>query len=331
MNLKFVSRGELNDREWDSQTTKWERPTIDRETLKRLNQRSTLEGMVRLIVHAACLVATAWLTVFAAGYHLLLAVAPYLLFTFLIGFLAGIEHEMRHKIVFTRRLDMFSDAVFFLIHVLIKVGTRNQRVSHRIHHRYTMVRGVDPEPAFPEAITRRWVRKELSGYLLTVLTLGIPSFFMAMWALFQRMRGRLNPMIQAQCSERDLKFIQRESFVILIINIAALVDFIWLQRWELILFLILGRQVGNAIAAFCHRTEHIGMMYNANDQRLSTRGVIKVSLIVKFFYGGLDEHVEHHLFPAVPSRNLTRLREAIDHPLIAFGVGVVLVKPGQKL
>jgi fatty acid desaturase len=36
---------------------------------------------------------------------------------------------------------------------------------------------------------------------------------------------------------------------------------------------------------------------------------------VKFFYGGLDEHVEHHLFPAVPSRNLARLREAIDWPI----------------
>jgi fatty acid desaturase len=36
---------------------------------------------------------------------------------------------------------------------------------------------------------------------------------------------------------------------------------------------------------------------------------------VKFLYGGLDEHVEHHLFPAVPSRNLTRLREALDYPI----------------
>ena len=53
------------------------------------------------------------------------------------------------------------------------------------------------------------------------------------------------------------------------------------------------------------------MMYNSTDQRLCTRGV-KVSPITKFFYGGLDEHVEHHLFPGVPSRNLTKLRQALD-------------------
>ena len=36
---------------------------------------------------------------------------------------------------------------------------------------------------------------------------------------------------------------------------------------------------------------------------------------MKFFFGGLDEHIEHHLFPAVPSRNLADLREAIDYPI----------------
>ena len=50
------------------------------------------------------------------------------------------------------------------------------------------------------------------------------------------------------------------------------------------------------------------------DQRLCTCGV-KVSPITRFFYGGLDEHVEHHLFPGVPSRNLTALREAMKIPV----------------
>jgi len=53
------------------------------------------------------------------------------------------------------------------------------------------------------------------------------------------------------------------------------------------------------------------MMYNSSDQRLCTRGV-RVSFLTKFFYGGLDEHVEHHLFPGIPSRNLTKLRKTLD-------------------
>ena len=177
-----------------------------------------------------------------------------------------------------------------------------------------MVSGVDPETDFPNVVTTRWVKKTLWGLLLTALTVGIPSFLQAMWALIPRTLGRLNPMIEAGCREGDKKFIQRESLAILLINLAALFGFVWWQRWDLILLFILGPQVGLAIAAFWHLTEHIGLMYNSNDQRLCSRGV-RVSRVVKFFYGGLDEHIEHHLFPAVPSRNLTKLREAIDWPI----------------
>jgi fatty acid desaturase len=314
MELTFVPRSELADREWDDKAKLWDRPKIDRETLQDLNRRSTAEGILRLVVHAALIAASAWLTVFAWRYHVALAVAPFLFYAFLVGFLNGIEHEMRHLIVFSRRLDGFSDVLYFLVHLLWKMGSRNQRVSHRIHHRYTMVLGVDPETDFPATITRRWAWKVLMRLLAIVLTLGVPSFFKMLWDLFQRSRGRLNPKIKAHCDAADLAFIRRESIVILVINVVACATLAWWQRWDLLLLFIFGPQVGHAIAAFWHLTEHIGMMFNTNDQRLATRGV-KVTRFVKFLYGGLDEHVEHHLFPAVPSQNLTRLREALDYAI----------------
>ena len=58
-----------------------------------------------------------------------------------------------------------------------------------------------------------------------------------------------------------------------------------------------------------------------NDQRLVTRSV-KVNPLIKRIYWGLDDHVEHHLFPAIPSRNLPKLHQIL-YPIEAKPRGLV--------
>ena len=66
--------------------------------------------------------------------------------------------------------------------------------------------------------------------------------------------------------------------------------------------------------ALWHSTEHIGRIHNMNDQRLVTRSV-RVNPVVRLLYGGLDDHVDHHLFPIVPSRNLPKLHKLLQREL----------------
>ncbi|MBT3376445.1 MAG: hypothetical protein HN742_41780 [Lentisphaerae bacterium] len=71
-----------------------------------------------------------------------------------------------------------------------------------------------------------------------------------------------------------------------------------------------------------HATEHIGRLHDANDQCLCTRS-IRVSPFLRLIYWGLDDHVDHHIYPIVPSRNLPKLhrilKEDIPTPRNVFG------------
>ena len=263
MSLDFVSRSKLSEHQWNDEIQKWERPNIESKTLKNLNKRSALNGMLRLVLHTLCILMSAWLTLYAARYSLVYAVVPYFFYSFLVGFLNGIEHELRHNIVFPKKLDWLSNTLFFIIHILYKDGSRYQRASHRIHHQYTMVRGVDPETEYPAAITVKYLRGFLFRMLFDILTLGIPSLLMAFWTLIQRTRGKTNPLVLARCSEKDKAVIRWESLVILLINIVALALFIVGQQWFLIAFVMLAPRIGLAFVGFWFHTEHLCMMHNS--------------------------------------------------------------------
>ena len=47
-----------------------------------------------------------------------------------------------------------------------------------------------------------------------------------------------------------------------------------------------------------------------NDHRLCTRS-IRVNPFIRLIFWGLDDHVDHHLFPIVPSRNLRKLHNIV--------------------
>ena len=61
-------------------------------------------------------------------------------------------------------------------------------------------------------------------------------------------------------------------------------------------------------------TQHMGLKENTKDHRLSTRSV-RLSTIPSFIYWKMEYHIEHHMFPMVPSYNLPKLYEEIKDQL----------------
>jgi fatty acid desaturase len=130
----------------------------------------------------------------------------------------------------------------------------------------------------------------------------------------KRIIGIKDQMMRDHCSDKDIASIRMESLVILLFHFAVIALAIIYKRWEPIVFITMAHFIGLPTESFWHFTEHIGCLYNTNDFRLSTRS-IKVGWFIHLIYGGLDDHVDHHLYPVVPSRNLPRLHKLLKKDL----------------
>ncbi|MBL7115017.1 MAG: fatty acid desaturase [Kiritimatiellae bacterium] len=315
VSLTFTPRSELADYEWDYQLKNWNRPDLDRDILKELRQRSTWNGIWRVWLFLVLLGGSAVATLYVSQYSLWLALPLLYLYYFFYGFWVAIAHELQHKTVFTRSLDGFSEILFFMVQIFIWNSPRYARISHRLHHRYTMVRGVDPETDWPEVITTQWLRNYLWGFILRILVVGVVvALYRDVMIQVNRIAGKKDRMMRDYCSDHDVARIRKESTAILFFHVAVVAAAIWFRRWEPIVFITLAWHIGSAMEMLWHQTEHIGRLYNVKDQRLSTRSVY-VGPFVKLIYWGLDDHVDHHLFPAVPSRNLPKLHKILGDGL----------------
>jgi fatty acid desaturase len=310
---RFVARSDLAAFEWGSDPREWKRPPLDREALKELSARSTANGLARLAWFLLLLaVPAAAAVVLFRLVNPWLALAPLYAYWFFYGFWVCIGHELQHRIVFGPGADWFSEVVFFLVQLLMWNSPTYARVSHRLHHRFTMVRGMDPETDWPELITTRWLRGYLVRIILRILVVGaLGELALSVVLQVKRIAGVKDRMMREQCTPADLAAIRLESLGILLVHAGAAAIAIVFRRWELLALFTAAWQLGTGFETLWHFTEHVGRPYNVNDHRLNTRS-IRVGRFIGSIYWGLDHHVDHHLWPVVPSRNLPRLHALLE-------------------
>ena len=312
---RFAARVDMAEYEWDNQRKDWKRPKVDREVLKALSERSTLNGLARIAYFVLLLAARAVATVYVSRINLWLAIPVLYLYYFFYGFWVAIVHELQHKTVFSERAEWLNEVFLYFVQTIVWNSPTYARVSHRLHHRYTMVRGVDPETDWPEVITTRWLRNFLLYLVLRVLVVGaLIELVRSVKTQVERAAGRKDRMMRERCSEKEITAIRIESLAILLVHAAVFAVAIVFHAWWLLAFVALAWHIGSPMEILWHATKHIGRPYNVNDHRLNTRSV-RVSGFIKMIFWGLDDHVDHHLYPVVPSRNLPKLHRILEKDL----------------
>jgi fatty acid desaturase len=315
MSLEFTPREELSEFEWNHEGRNWKRLGVDKVVIKQLTERSTWNGLWRVGLFVSFLAVTAAATLWAAQQSLWLAILPLYGYYFFYGFWVAIGHEMQHKTVFAKNLDWFAEPFFRLVQTLMWNSPTYARKSHQLHHRCTMVRGVDPETEWPEVFDTTFVRKMLFDLIGSILVVGaVKKLFNDVWIQIRRVLGQQDRMMRNHCTEKENAAIQRESLGILLFHTAMVAAAIAFGLWPLLALVTIAWQIGSAFESLWHHTEHISRLYNVNDQRLSTRSV-KIGPLIHLIYWGLEDHIDHHIYPQVPSYNLPKLHKLLQHDL----------------
>ena len=89
---------------------------------------------------------------------------------------------------------------------------------------------------------------------------------------------------------------------------------IFFQTWLPALYLLLPFVYGTTFMQTIHFMQHAGLKNNGKDHRLSVR-TVKLNPFFSFLNWNMEYHLEHHMFPTVPSYNLKKLNKVIKDQL----------------
>ena len=96
---------------------------------------------------------------------------------------------------------------------------------------------------------------------------------------------------------------------------------IFYKSWLPILYILLPAHYGNSLFEIFGITQHAGLLNNCKDHRLSTRDVY-LNPVFSFLYWHMEYHIEHHMFPTVPSYNLSKLHVLIKDQIPPSKIGL---------
>ena len=86
------------------------------------------------------------------------------------------------------------------------------------------------------------------------------------------------------------------------------------QTWLPVLYLLLPFVYGTTFMQTIHFMQHAGLKNNVRDHRLCVR-TVKLNPVFSFLNWNMEYHLEHHMFPNIPSYNLKKLNKVIQDQL----------------
>ena len=296
-----------NNKNINTISDEWFKATIDRNQLKKLSKRSNWPGFRHIIIYFLSLFISAYLAYYTWGTWWCI----FWLWIYGIIFYASnpIWHETGHRTAFKSR---FINNFFYQISsFMTDFEPTRWRWSHTMHHSYT---SSTVNPHDYEAALFHTFPKPLTFFLSFVPFIELLRIHKSLkFEIIQHAFGIITPVMRDCIPENyrwKCRMISRIHVSIWLISI--ILSFIIMNPLPALL-IFFPRYWGNIVELF-NQTQHIGLPENIKDHRYTTRS-IRLNPIFSFLYWKMEYHVEHHMFPMVPSYNLPKLHELTKNQL----------------
>lgn len=277
--------------------------TLDRRRLRALAARSDKPGFIYLALWLGSLAGTGFLVWLLLGtgwvwpamfmHGVFLAVPAY-----------AISHETAHGTAFRTR--WLNELVFWITSLLYMEEPLHRRYTHTNHHTFTWHVGKDSQMPFDTPMNFRGWLGEFTGVNLLWFHIKV------MWQLATK---KYSAMLRLVAPDSELPRMTRNAriFVMLYGVIALLIaaGYLW-PLW----FIILPRVLGAPVMLLFTLIQHVELQENSWSVIDSTRS-FRTSLLGRFLYMNMNNHIEHHLYPQVPFHALPALHQAVRDQLPA--------------
>jgi fatty acid desaturase len=275
----------------------WYKVPVDRKTMKGLQRRTNLHGLLWVGSYVAGLVLFGRLLIASLGtvWNLVF----FLAFSTVYAFSEAILHETHHRTPF--RSLWLNEVVHYVAGLFAFKEPIRDRWLHAAHHTYTYYPEIDPEVASERPPNFLSLVLDLFRLRFVVVQLG--STIRNAFAPLDPLARRFVP----QSEERMVIWSARGcvAYYLAVIGLAAV-----LHSWYPILFVFAARFPGALYHCGVGLVQHVGLAENVADWRLNTRTVL-MSPLTRLLYWNMNFHVEHHSYPTVPFHSLPALSDAM--------------------
>ena len=284
---------------------------IDRKSLKTYtDRRSDAQGLFFLVRHFLVLFATGALVVLAIGSWWVLPAM--ILHGAVMALLFAPVHECSHATPFRSR--WLNESVYWLVCLIYVVPPSMFRHSHLAHHRYTQIRGSDPDMVLP----RNSTVLDYANYVAA-----IPFWKRGIHWLFTLPLGKIAEKHRHFIPDSVVPKIKREGQTILCIYLAIALTAIAFQSWLPLWLWVLPRLLGEPFMRWLRIAEHAECAESAdlteNTRTTKAQGWLHAS------FWNMPYHSEHHLCPAVPFHVLPEFHAEVADKLLPVASGYLSV------